>query len=233
MVDVLPRQLADVDEAVHAAEVDERTERDDRRDHAGADVARLEVGEEVLALLLLRLLQVAAAGEHDVVAVLVELDDLGLQHAPDVGLQVTHPAQLDERRRQEARRPMSMMRPPLTTSMTGPSTTPSDSLILSIVPQARSYCARFLESSSRPSLSSLVRTSASSSSPIFTTSKGLTSLRMRQLAGGDDTSDLYPMSSRTSSLSIFTTVPLTIWPSSTSTSVPAMASSNDCPGRPR
>ena len=32
VVDVLPRQLADVDEAVHAAEVDERTERHDAAD---------------------------------------------------------------------------------------------------------------------------------------------------------------------------------------------------------
>ena len=42
------------------------------------------------------------------------------------------------------RRPMSTMRPPLTTSMTGPSTMPSASLIFSMVPHARSYCARFL-----------------------------------------------------------------------------------------
>ena len=33
------------------------------------------------------------------------------------------------------------MRPPLTTSMTVPVTTPSSSLIFSMVPQARSYCA--------------------------------------------------------------------------------------------
>ena len=46
------------------------------------------------------------------------------------------------------------MRPPLTTSMTGPSTTPSASLIFSIVPQARSYWARFLDRTRRPSLSS-------------------------------------------------------------------------------
>ncbi len=103
MVDVLPRQLGDVDEPVHPAEVDERTEVHDRRHHALADLARLEVVEEVLALFLLGLLQPGPAGKHDVVAVLVELDDLGLEAAPDVRLQVTDPAQLDERRRQEAR----------------------------------------------------------------------------------------------------------------------------------
>ena len=91
-----------VDEAVHATEVDEGAEGHDRRHHAGADVARLEVGEEVLPLLLLRLLQVATAGQHDVVAVLVELDDLRLQDPAHVGLEVAHAAQLDERGGQEA-----------------------------------------------------------------------------------------------------------------------------------
>ena len=42
------------------------------------------------------------------------------------------------------RRPMSTMRPPLTASITVPSTTPSASLIFSMSPQARSYCARSL-----------------------------------------------------------------------------------------
>ena len=51
---------------------------------------------------LLRLLEPGPAGQHDVVAVLVELDDLGLERLADVGLQVADPAQLDERRRQEA-----------------------------------------------------------------------------------------------------------------------------------
>ena len=79
MVDVLPRQLGHVDESVHAAEVDERTEVHDRRHDTLADLARLEVGEELVALLALRLLEVRAAGQHDVVAVLVELDDLALE----------------------------------------------------------------------------------------------------------------------------------------------------------
>ena len=102
MVDVLPGQLGHVDEAVHAAEVDEGTEVDDARDDALADLARLEVGEELLALLLLRLLEPGPAGQHDVVAVLVELDDLGLERRADVGLQVADPAQLDERGGEEA-----------------------------------------------------------------------------------------------------------------------------------
>src|SRR3954468_24545868 len=55
------------------------------------------------------------------------------------------------------------------------------------------------------------------------------SLRMESSRAGMTPSDLYPMSSRTSSLSTFTTVPCTIWPSSTSTRVPSIASANDMP----
>ncbi|CPU64633.1 Uncharacterised protein [Mycobacteroides abscessus] len=76
------------------------------------------------------------------------------------------------------RRPMSRMRPPLTTSMTVPVTTPSSSLIFSIVPQARSYWARFLDRIRRPSLSSFWRTRASTASPTLTTSPGSTSCLM-------------------------------------------------------
>ena len=102
MVDVLPRQLGDMDQAVHAAEVDEGTEVHDARHDALAHLAWLEVGEEVLALLALRLLQPGPAGQHHVVAVLVELDDLGLERLADIWLKVTNPAQLDERGGQEA-----------------------------------------------------------------------------------------------------------------------------------
>ena len=79
-----------------------------------------------------------------------------------------------------------MIRPPLTTSMTGPATTPSFSLISSILPQARSYCARFLDRIRRPSLSSFWRTRASTSSPMATTWRGVDLVADRQLAVGDD-----------------------------------------------
>jgi hypothetical protein len=48
VVDV-PRQLADVDETVHATEVDEGAELTRRRHHTLADLARLQVVEEVVA----------------------------------------------------------------------------------------------------------------------------------------------------------------------------------------
>ena len=102
MVDVLPRKLGHVDEPVHAAEVDERTEVHDARHHTRAHLARLQVGEEVFALFLLRLLEPRSTREHDVVAVLVELDDLGFEAATDVRRKVAHSTELDERCGQEA-----------------------------------------------------------------------------------------------------------------------------------
>ena len=111
------------------------------------------------------------------------------------------------------RTPRSRIRPPLTTSMTFPTTASPDSAAVSIFFQASSKRARFLERMSRPSASSLVRTSASISSPSATSSAGLTERRMVSSATGMTPSDLYPMSTSTSSLSTRTTVPWTTSPS--------------------
>src|SRR6266568_3367206 len=96
VVDVLPGQLGDVHQAVHAAQVDECAEVDDGRHDALADLALLQRVEEVLADLGLGLLQPGPAGQHHVVAVLVQLDDLGLDLLADVRLQVAHPAHLHQ-----------------------------------------------------------------------------------------------------------------------------------------
>ena len=102
VVDVLPRQLRDVDETVDAAEVHERTEVDDRGDDTLADLALLQLGEEAVANLGLGLLEPGTARQDHVVAVLVELDDLRLERLTDVRLQVADAAHLDERGREEA-----------------------------------------------------------------------------------------------------------------------------------
>jgi len=94
-----------VHETVDAAEVHERTEVDDRGDHTLADLALLQLGEEAVPDLGLGLLEPRATREHDVVAVLVELDDLRLELLADVRLEVAHPAHLDQRRGQEAAQP--------------------------------------------------------------------------------------------------------------------------------
>jgi len=94
-----------VHQAVHAAQVDERAEVDDRRHDALADLAPAQRVEEGVAHLGLGLLEPGAAGQHHVVAVLVQLDDLGFDLPADVRLQVADPAHLHQRRRQEAAQP--------------------------------------------------------------------------------------------------------------------------------
>ena len=111
------------------------------------------------------------------------------------------------------RTPRSMIRPPLTTSITVPDTGSPDSAAASIRRHARSNRARFFDRISRPSWSSLVRTSASTSSPSDTSSPGSTDLRIESSPAGMTPSDLYPMSTSTSSLSIRTTLPVTTSPS--------------------
>ncbi len=82
VIDVLPGQLRDVHESVDTTEVDEGTEVDDRGHDAGTDLALLQGLEEVVADLGLGLLEPGAAREDDVVAVLVEFDDLRLDLRP-------------------------------------------------------------------------------------------------------------------------------------------------------
>ena len=57
VIDVLPTEFRDVNESVHAAEVHEGAEVDDRGDDAVAAFARLEVREEVATLFLLGLFE--------------------------------------------------------------------------------------------------------------------------------------------------------------------------------
>src|SRR4051794_653042 len=102
MVDVAPRQLADVDEAVHPVEIDERAEIDDVRDRARDDVAGIEPVEDALAVGLALLLEHGAAREHDVVPRAVELDDLAAKLLAQELVEVLDAADVDERRRQEA-----------------------------------------------------------------------------------------------------------------------------------
>ena len=89
-------------QTVDAAEIDECTEVDDRGDDTLADGALLQLVEELAAHLGLGLLQPRATGQHNVVAVLVQLDDLGFDLLADVRLEIADAAHLDERCGQEA-----------------------------------------------------------------------------------------------------------------------------------
>jgi hypothetical protein len=103
VVHVRPRQLGDVDQAVHPVEVDERAEVDDVRDRALDDVARVEPVEDRLAHLLALVLEDGAAREHDVVPRAVELDHLAAELLAEELVEVLDAADVDERRRAGSR----------------------------------------------------------------------------------------------------------------------------------
>src|SRR6185503_14130723 len=88
VVDVRPRELGDVDQAVDAVEVDERAEVHDVGDLALDDEAGLQALQDGLALLLALLLQHRAAAQHHVVARAVELYDLALDVLTQVLVEV-------------------------------------------------------------------------------------------------------------------------------------------------
>jgi hypothetical protein len=102
MVDVAPRELRDVDQPIHAVEVDERAEVDDVGDLAVDHVARVEPVEDRLPHLLALVLEHRAAREDDVVPRAVELDHLAAELTPEELVQVLDSSDVDERRGEEA-----------------------------------------------------------------------------------------------------------------------------------
>ena len=145
VVDVAPGELGDVDQAVDALEVDEGAEIDDVRDRPLDDVAGREPVEDRLPHLLALVLEHGAAREDDVVAAAVQLDDLAAELLAEELVEVLHAADVDERGGRKPRTPRSRMRPPLTTSITVPSTGSPLSAAPSMRFQAISKRARFFE----------------------------------------------------------------------------------------
>src|SRR5690606_16919458 len=93
--------VGDVEQAVDAAEVHEGAVLGDVLHHAGEDVALDQARERGLLELLALFLEQGAAGEDDVAAPLVELDDLELELLADELVQVARRAQLHLAPRQE------------------------------------------------------------------------------------------------------------------------------------
>src|SRR5699024_906157 len=102
VIDALPGQCGDVDEAVDTTEIDEGAEVDDGGHDAGADLALLQGLQEVVTDRRLGLLEPGTARQAHIVAVLVELADLGLDLLADVGGEVADATHLDQRRGQGA-----------------------------------------------------------------------------------------------------------------------------------
>jgi hypothetical protein len=96
-----PGQVGDVQQAVDAAQIDERAVIGDVLDDALDGGAFLQAGEQRLALGAGAGFQHRAARHHHVVPLAVELDDLELHGLAFVGRGVLHRAQVHQRPRQE------------------------------------------------------------------------------------------------------------------------------------
>src|SRR5690606_16383330 len=96
-----PRHVGDVQQAVDAAQVDERAVVGDVLDHAVDDRAFVQRLEQLGALFALRELHHGAARQHHVVAATVELDDLELESLAFVRGRVLDRARVDQRAGQE------------------------------------------------------------------------------------------------------------------------------------
>ena len=97
MVEAAPRHVRDVEQAVHAIEVHERTEVGDVLDHAVDLVAGLDAVEELLALFGALGFDDFAAGKDDVLALVVDLDDLELVDLADVFVEILRRDDVDLR----------------------------------------------------------------------------------------------------------------------------------------
>src|SRR5438105_698337 len=82
VVHAAPAQLAEVDQAVCATDIDKGAEVADARDMAFANLARLQLGEQLLLACVALFLGRLALRQDQPVAVAVDLDDLQRQLLP-------------------------------------------------------------------------------------------------------------------------------------------------------
>src|SRR6185503_13136896 len=101
VADAAPRHVGDVQQAVDAAQIDERAVIGDVLDHALEDLALGEGLERVLLLLGVLFLEQRLAGEDDVAALLVDLDHPHAQLLAAQRVEVAHRAHVDLRAGQE------------------------------------------------------------------------------------------------------------------------------------
>ena len=99
---MLPRKFGHVHEAIDTAEIHESAEVDDGGHDTVADLALEQLVEKRGADFALGLLKPRTAREDNVVAILIQFDDLGFEALADIGLQISYAAHLHERGREEA-----------------------------------------------------------------------------------------------------------------------------------
>ena len=90
-----PGHIGNVEQAVHAAEVDKGTEIDDVLDFTHTQIADLHFSEEFAADVAHSFFQQFAAGNHDVAAVGIDLEDLYIVFVADVFIHIADLADID------------------------------------------------------------------------------------------------------------------------------------------
>ncbi len=110
MIDAPPRDVGDVQQAVDAAEIHEGAVVGDVLDHAVDDLALFEVLHQLLALLGARLFQHGAAGDDDVAAPAIHLEDLERLRHVHQRRHVADRPDIDLRARQERHRAVEVDR---------------------------------------------------------------------------------------------------------------------------
>ena len=139
VVDAAPAHVGDVQQAVDAAEVDERAEVGDVLDDALADLARLDLGEQLLLQLVALVFDQLAAADDDVAARLVDLEDLALDGACRCSRAMSGGRRMSTwLAGRKTLTPMLTSRPPLILRVTRPETT-SPSLCLEMT-SSHSFC---------------------------------------------------------------------------------------------
>ena len=101
MVDAAPRDVGHVQQAVDAAQIDEGTVVGDILDHAFQYLPLVQVGDQLVALLGAGVFEHGAAGDDDVAAAAVHLEDLERLVRADQRRDVAHRADIDLASRQE------------------------------------------------------------------------------------------------------------------------------------
>ena len=101
MTEAAPAHVGDVEQAVHAVEIDERAEVGEILHGARDAIADIHAVHELLALLAALLLDQFAAAEDDVLAVVVDFDDLEIVGVADELLQIFRRHDVDLRRGQK------------------------------------------------------------------------------------------------------------------------------------
>ncbi len=134
-----------MEQAVEAVEVDERAEVGDVLDRALDRAALFNLREKLGTFLGALGFDELAAAEDDVLALLVQLDDLALERLAFVNAQILGRDDVDLGAGQECSTPTLSMRPPLTTALTLPLTSPPLLKIWTIFSQFCFWAAFSLE----------------------------------------------------------------------------------------